>query len=134
MVEPGFKYNMMDLQAAIGIHQLERVETYWKRREAIWQRYIEELGDLPIELPAPVAPDTRHAYHLFILRIDAARCGVSRDAFLEEMTRRKIGVGVHYRSIPSHPSMKRPSVGAPPTIRSRTASARRPSAFRCPPS
>ncbi|TAM33511.1 MAG: DegT/DnrJ/EryC1/StrS family aminotransferase [Rhodanobacter sp.] len=103
VVEAGFKYNMMDLQAAIGIHQLARVERNWKHRETIWNRYMEAFADLPIGLPAPPAPDTKHAYHLFTIMVDEARCGISRDTFLDAMNARKIGTGVHYLSIPEHP-------------------------------
>ena len=103
VVESGFKYNMMDLQAAIGIHQLRRVEANWKRREEIWSRYNDAFTDLPVTLPAPSEPHTRHAYHLYTLLIDAARAGISRDEFLEAMTAHNIGVGVHYLSIPEHP-------------------------------
>jgi dTDP-4-amino-4,6-dideoxygalactose transaminase len=102
-VEAGFKYNMMDLQAAIGIHQLARVERNWKRRETIWNRYMQAFAGLPIGLPAPPARDTRHAYHLFTIMVDEARCGISRDAFLDAMNARRIGTGVHYLSVPEHP-------------------------------
>lgn len=102
VVECGFKYNMMDLQAAIGIPQLARVEANWRRRQAIWQRYQEAFADLPIELPADPEPNTRHAYHLYTIMIDEARAGLSRDAFLAAMTKARIGVGVHYRSVPEH--------------------------------
>ena len=101
--EAGFKYNMMDIQAAIGIHQIRRVEEYWKKREKIWHRYMEALSDLNIGLPAAVEKDTRHAYHLFTIRIDHGKTGISRDRFLDAMTERKIGIGVHYLSIPEHP-------------------------------
>lgn len=103
VVEAGFKYNMMDLQAAIGIHQLARVEAYGKRRSEIWARYQEAFAALPVGIPAPVEPGTRHAYHLYTLLVDEARAGIGRDAFLDGMTRQNIGVGVHYRSIPEHP-------------------------------
>lgn len=103
VVACGYKYNMMDLQAAIGIHQLQRVEIYWHRRQKIWQRYNEAFADLPITLPAPVEPDTRHAYHLHNILIDEQRCGISRDGFLDAMTVQNIGIGVHYMSIPEHP-------------------------------
>ena len=103
VVECGFKYNMMDLQAAIGIHQLARVEHNWHRREAIWNRYMEAFADLPIDLPAPVEADTRHAYHLYTVNVDAGRTGIGRDAFLEAMNARGIGTGVHYVSLPEHP-------------------------------
>jgi dTDP-4-amino-4,6-dideoxygalactose transaminase len=103
VVEAGFKYNMMDLQAAIGIHQLARVERNWLRREEIWGRYMEAFADLPIDLPATVAPDTRHAYHLFTACIRPDASPVNRDAFLDAMNARRIGTGVHYLSVPEHP-------------------------------
>ncbi|TAN08375.1 MAG: DegT/DnrJ/EryC1/StrS family aminotransferase [Rhodanobacteraceae bacterium] len=103
VVEAGFKYNMMDLVAAIGIHQLARVERNWQRREAIWKRYMDAFTELPIGLPAPPAPDTKHAYHLFTIRVDETRCGIARDAFLDAMNARRIGTGVHYLAIPEHP-------------------------------
>ena len=103
VTEAGFKYNMMDLQAALGLRQLEKVEKYWQRRQEVWQCYMDALADLPLTLPAPVEPKTRHAFHLFTIMVDQARCGISRDAFLSAMTAHKIGVGVHYLSIPEHP-------------------------------
>ena len=103
VVECGFKYNMMDMQAAIGIHQLARVERNWKRREAIWNNYNENLRDLPIALPAAPDSNTRHAYHLYTIMIDERRCGLARDAFLDAMNSQRIGTGVHYLSIAEHP-------------------------------
>ncbi len=101
--EAGFKYNMMDIQAAIGIHQLKRVEKNWLRRQEIWQRYNEAFVTLPIQLPADPEPNTRHAYHLYTVLIDQVKTGISRDQLLNAMTQAKIGVGVHYLSIPEHP-------------------------------
>lgn len=103
VVECGFKYNMMDLQAALGLHQLARVEASWLRRRAIWERYQAAFADLPVTGPADPEPDTRHAHHLYTLLIDPTRCGCERDAFLDHMTARRIGVGVHYLSLPEHP-------------------------------
>ncbi|NEO41401.1 MAG: DegT/DnrJ/EryC1/StrS family aminotransferase [Moorea sp. SIOASIH] len=103
VVECGFKYNMMDLQGAIGIHQLQRIEPYWQRRQEIWQRYNEAFANLPIGLPADPEPETRHAYHLYTILVDQAKAGISRDEFLDGMTAENIGVGVHYLSIPEHP-------------------------------
>ncbi len=103
VVEAGFKYNMMDLQAAIGIAQLKRIEPYWKKRQQVWERYNNAFANLPIGLPAPPEPNTRHAYHLYTILVDKDRCGVSRDEFLERMTAHNIGVGVHYMSVPEHP-------------------------------
>ncbi len=99
--EIGFKYNMMDLQAAIGLHQIQRVEACWQRRLQIWNRYLEAFADLPLTLPAPWEPHERHALHLFTVQIDPARAGVTRDAMLLRLHRQNIGAGVHYRAIPS---------------------------------
>jgi dTDP-4-amino-4,6-dideoxygalactose transaminase len=103
VVECGYKYNMMDLQAGIGIHQLKRVEKYWKRREEIWNRYMREFANLPVGLPAIPDPNTKHAYHLFTLQVDKDNSGIGRDQFMNAMTANNIGVGVHYLSIPEHP-------------------------------
>jgi dTDP-4-amino-4,6-dideoxygalactose transaminase len=103
IVECGFKYNMMDLQAAIGIHQLQRVERYWQRRCEIWNRYNEAFADLPLKLPLQPDLETRHAYHLYTILVDEIKTGISRDGFLNAMTANNIGVGVHYLSIAEHP-------------------------------
>jgi len=103
VTECGYKYNMMDLQAAIGIHQLERVENSWAHRKKIWKRYQEAFAHLPLVRPAEAETGTRHAYHLYTVLLDKKRCGIDRDTFLDEMTRHNIGVGVHYLSIPEHP-------------------------------
>jgi len=102
VVEAGFKYNMMDLQAAIGIHQLSRIDSYWNRREKIWGMYCDAFNKLPIGIPASVEKETKHAYHLFTVLVDEKRCGICRDNFLDKMTWNGIGVGVHYLSIPEH--------------------------------
>ncbi len=103
VVDSGYKYNMMDIQAALGIHQLGRIDRYWKRREEIWNRYNEAFKNLPVFLPAPIEPNTRHAYHLYTLLIDTERAKVARDQFLDEMTKKNIGVGVHYIALHLHP-------------------------------
>jgi dTDP-4-amino-4,6-dideoxygalactose transaminase len=103
VVECGFKYNMMDMQAAIGIHQLARVEQNWLKRQAIWNRYNTAFKNLPITTPATNTPNTRHGYHLYTILIDEQKTGINRDAFLDHMTKNNIGVGVHYLSIPEHP-------------------------------
>jgi dTDP-4-amino-4,6-dideoxygalactose transaminase len=99
----GFKYNMMDLQAAIGIHQLQRVGSYWQRRREVWKKYNSAFAGLPIGLPAEPESGTRHAFHLYTILVDGDRAKISRDEFLDAMTKQNIGVGVHYLSIPEHP-------------------------------
>ena len=101
VAEPGFKYNMMDLQAAIGIHQLRRVDEMWSRRQEIWERYNQSFDDLPVLTPAPIDEQSRHAYHLYTIRMEHG--AVERDTFLRRMAAAGIGVGVHYLSIPEHP-------------------------------
>ncbi len=103
IVYAGFKYNMMDIQAAIGIHQLSRIESYWERRQRIWGKYQDEFKGLPVFLPAPVENNTKHAYHLYTLLLDLNRLKLTRDDFLNEMTKAKIGVGVHYIALHLHP-------------------------------
>lgn len=104
--EAGFKYNMMDIQAAIGIHQLKRIEENWQRRQTIWNYYNGCFSNMPIQLPAPQEKNTRHAYHLYTILIDEEKTGITRDEFLNKMNSENIGTGVHYLSIPEHPYYK----------------------------
>ena len=101
-------YNMMDIQAALGIHQLKRVEKNLKKREYIWNIYNEELQNLPIVLPPSPKKDSssRHARHLYTLIINNDS-KIDRDAFLNKMQEFNIGLGVHYLSIPEHPYYKK---------------------------
>lgn len=103
VVLPGYKYNMMDLQAALGIHQLPRVEEYLRRREEIWQRYDEAFGDLPVITPAPAEPETAHARHLYTLLLDIDRLKADRDMIQEALYRENIGTGIHFIALHLHP-------------------------------
>lgn len=100
VVEPGFKYNMMDIQAALGIHQLKQIDRNWDRRQTTWNRYDNAFRELPVTLPEAPSPNTRHAYHLYTLQIDSSIVGMTRDSFVEAMRGEGIGVSVHFRSIP----------------------------------
>jgi dTDP-4-amino-4,6-dideoxygalactose transaminase/glycosyltransferase involved in cell wall biosynthesis len=102
VVEAGYKYNLTDLQAAIGLHQLARVDRGHARRQEIWARYQEALADLPLRLPADPAPDTRHAFHLYSPRV-TADSPLDRNATIAELGRRNIGSGVHYTALHTHP-------------------------------
>ncbi len=102
VVGAGFKYNMTDIEAALGIHQLARVEENLVRREEIWRRYDEAFADLAVEGPPPPAPGTRHGRHLYTLRVEEGRCLLSRDRFLAALHAEGIGTGVHYRSLTEH--------------------------------
>jgi len=103
VMEAGFKYNMTDLQAALGIPQLNRIEPSWERRNAIWSRYQRAFAGLPLHCPAIDEPGTRHARHLYTILAHKAECGKSRDELLEYFTRHNIGTGVHYAPVHLHP-------------------------------
>ena len=104
VVESGYKYNMTDLQAALGLGQLARVDSNHAKRERLWRFYTDALADLPVILPSAPAPATRHGYHLYTVLVDEHDAGIARDAFLDGLTRQGIGTGVHYLAIPEHPS------------------------------
>ena len=103
VVELGYKCNMTDLHASLGIHQLKRVEANWEIRKKQWDAYISAFSELPIGIPTPPDDETRHAFHLFTLEIDPSVCRLNRDQFISALHEEKIGTGVHYRSIPEHP-------------------------------
>jgi dTDP-4-amino-4,6-dideoxygalactose transaminase len=99
--EPGFKFNMTDVQAALGLHQLPKLDEWIERRAELWARYDELLTGLPLQLPPPAAPETRHARHLYQVLVDPAG-GLGRDELMASLTLRRIGVGVHYRACHLH--------------------------------
>ncbi len=108
VVEAGFKYNMMDLQAAIGLQQLARVEAMQAHRRALWRRYDEGLADLPLTRPAPVArhdagePAPTHAHHLYTVLVDQGLCGWTRDGLAEALRDRGIATSIHFRALHLH--------------------------------
>lgn len=102
VVLPGFKYNMMDIQAALGLRQLQRLSEFQARRERVWTVYDEVLQDLPVERPAPVGASTVHARHLYTILVDAAHCGWSRDGLQRALTERGISTSIHFRALHLH--------------------------------
>ncbi len=99
VIAPGFKYNMMDIQAALGIHQLPELETFIAQRTTLAQRYLTALADWP-ELTLPQLPsyDHRHSWHLFCVLINTEHAGIDRDEFMLQMKRHNIGTGLHYQA------------------------------------
>jgi dTDP-4-amino-4,6-dideoxygalactose transaminase len=102
VTEPGFKYNMMDIQAALGLHQLRRVEDNLVRRAEIWSRYDESFAGLPVFLPPPEEEGTRHARHLYTLLVDIDQLSVGRDEVQAALHDLRIGTGIHYRALHLH--------------------------------
>jgi dTDP-4-amino-4,6-dideoxygalactose transaminase len=98
VVAPGYKYNLTDLAAAIGIVQLERVETLQAGRQRAAARYFEELRELPLDCPAPAPSGSVHSWHMFPIRIhETARA--TRDDVIAALNAAKIGASVHYRPL-----------------------------------
>jgi dTDP-4-amino-4,6-dideoxygalactose transaminase len=99
----GYKYNMPDLAAAIGLHQLRRAEEMRRTREAIAGRYLQELCDVD-EIELPITDSNRiHAWHLFPVRIRAEALRIDRNEFIRELNRRGISCSVHWRPLHLHP-------------------------------
>jgi dTDP-4-amino-4,6-dideoxygalactose transaminase len=99
----GFKYNMTDIQASIGIRQLEKIEARAQRRKEIWEIYHQSFQDLPLILPPPTPADQRHARHLYTPLLDLERVRCTRDEFLQALHKENIGAGIHYISLHLHP-------------------------------
>jgi dTDP-4-amino-4,6-dideoxygalactose transaminase len=103
VVDAGFKYNMTDIAAALGLVQLEKLEERWQRRKSLWRRYLANLAELPLQLPLQPEPSTRHAYHLMTPLVDLGRLRVPRDSILEALKAENIGAGIHYVPVHSQP-------------------------------
>jgi dTDP-4-amino-4,6-dideoxygalactose transaminase len=102
VIEPGFKYNMTDIQGALGLHQLARVESNLVRRREIWAQYDEAFAGLPVILPLPEEPGTRHARHLYTLLVDLDRLRGGRDEVQAALHHQRIGTGIHYHALHLH--------------------------------
>ena len=103
VVSAGFKYNLTDIQASMGIHQFQKIEAYSQRRKEIWEIYQQSFRNLPLRLPSPTPSGQRHAYHLYtpLLELDQLRC--TRDEFLQALHQENIGAGIHYVALHLQP-------------------------------
>lgn len=102
IVAPGFKYNLTDIAAALGLHQLKRLPAFQTRREQIAATYDAAFADLPLILPPQAPEGDTHSWHLYVLRL-ADDCAVERDVFIERMYAKGIGCSVHYIPLHLHP-------------------------------
>jgi dTDP-4-amino-4,6-dideoxygalactose transaminase len=103
VVAPGFKYNLTDLAAAIGIEQLGKADRFQGRRQAIAEAYSRAFADLPVQLPEPAPAGGLHSWHLYVLRLDLERLTIDRDRFIELMAEEGIGTSVHFIPLHLHP-------------------------------
>ncbi len=107
VVEAGYKYNMTDVSAALGLSQLAELDRRWERRRQLWQMYNMELRNLPLQLPAPIEPDSRHACHLYSVLLDAGGLTARRDKVVAALRAENIGSGIHYVPIHRQPYYRR---------------------------
>jgi UDP-4-amino-4-deoxy-L-arabinose-oxoglutarate aminotransferase len=99
VLEPGFKYNLTDMAAALGLGQLGRLDNFIEKRSRLARRYRELLADVDEILPLAVPSyPMRHAWHLFVVRLDTERAGLDRDSFMAELKKRNIGTGIHFKA------------------------------------
>jgi UDP-4-amino-4-deoxy-L-arabinose-oxoglutarate aminotransferase len=100
VLEPGFKYNLTDMAAALGLGQLGRLDNFIEKRSHLARRYQELLADVDEILPLAVPSyPMRHAWHLFAVRLDTERTGMDRDNFMAELKKRNIGTGIHFKAV-----------------------------------
>ncbi len=100
VLEPGFKYNLTDIAAALALGQLRRLDEFNQKRALLAHRYRELLADVEEVLPLAVPSyPTRHAWHLFVVRLDTERAGMSRETFMAELKKRNIGTGIHFKAV-----------------------------------
>jgi dTDP-4-amino-4,6-dideoxygalactose transaminase len=103
IVAPGYKYNMTDIAAAMGLAQLRKADRMWRRRRQIAEGYNQAFGPIPeLQIPADRA-DCQHAWHLYILRLNLEELTISRDQFIQELKARNIGASVHFIPLHLHP-------------------------------
>jgi len=98
--EPGYKFNMPDTAAALGIEGMKLLNQRFERRVEIWNRYKSGLAGLPgLQLPAESPPGTIHARHLFVCRLDPDKAGIDRDTMIESLAKENIGSGIHFTPV-----------------------------------
>jgi len=97
---PGLKYNMLDIQAAIGTDQMKHLEDFNRRRSQIADIYLRELDGIEaLSLPAPMPPEDTHSWHIFTPLVETGKPGMTRDDFMARMRERNIGTALHYQAI-----------------------------------
>jgi perosamine synthetase len=125
VVSPGFKYNLTDIGAAIGIEQLKKCDSFFAARSRIASAYNEGFSDLP-EIQTPVCgADRQHAWHLYVIQLQLERLNISRDQFIEALKEQGIGTSVHFIPLHLHPYYRNTFGYAPDDFPNATAAYRR---------
>lgn len=103
VVAPGFKYNLTDIAAAIGLHQLKKAFLLQNRRQLIAERYNKAFSDLPVVTPLIVDENDVHSWHLYVIQLNLDCLNINRDEFIQKMADSGIGTSVHYIPLHMHP-------------------------------
>lgn len=111
---PGFKYNMFDIQAAIGIHQLKKIDVFLERRKKYVAMYNEAFENIPEILPLKIKGRIKHAHHLYVIIIKTEGLKADRDTIMSEIQNNGVGVGVHFRTLHLQPYFQNKSPIRPP--------------------
>ena len=100
VLEPGYKYNMTDMAAALGLGQFSRLQAFNRKRSELASLYLEKISGIheisPLGIPSY---EMKHSWHLFIVRLDIEKAGMDRDEFMQELKGRNIGTGIHFRAV-----------------------------------
>ncbi len=107
IVAPGFKYNLTDMAAALGLSQLHKAERFWKTRERYAALYAEGFRDLPEIAPLATRDEVQHAWHLYAIQLDPDRLRITREEFIERLQHKQIGCSVHFIPLHLHPYYRR---------------------------
>lgn len=103
IIEAGYKYNMFDLQAALGLHQLKKLDGFMARRREIYQRYLGALSSMDTVDYLEIRAHVDHAYHLFVIMIRPEALSADRDTIMNAIQAENVGIGIHFRAVHLHP-------------------------------
>lgn len=114
VLEPGYKYNLTDMAAVLGIGQLKRLESFIDKRKNLAARYLDKLGNIDEILPLsfPEIPH-KHSWHLFVVRLDIDKAAMSRDEFMVRLQEENVGTGLHFRAVHEQKYYREHYAGAP---------------------
>lgn len=100
---PGFKYNLTDIAAALGLAQLQKCDRFWKARDRLAALYDDGFRDLPEIIRPHVASHVQHAWHLYVIQLDLDRLTIDRNEFIKRLQRAQVGCSVHFIPLHLHP-------------------------------